>query len=91
MIYFGKLTLNIVLELRKNENSSEEEASHESHGIHVASWNWDHVGIYIIITLFIVLSGLAKVGKLIKVEAHDKTFSGPTNGFHFINTVESGY
>ena len=36
----------------------------ETEGIHIASWNWDHVGIFITITAFIVLSGLAKVGKI---------------------------
>ena len=37
--------------------------SNEPEGIHVASWNWDHAGIYITFTTFIVLSGLAKVGE----------------------------
>ena len=32
-------------------------------GIHIAQWNWDHVGIYLTITIFVVLSGLAKVGR----------------------------
>ena len=32
----------------------------------VAKWNWSHVGLYLTITIFIVLSGLAKVGKTIK-------------------------
>jgi hypothetical protein len=31
--------------------------------VHVAGWNWEHVGVYITITLFIVGSGLAKVGE----------------------------
>ena len=30
-------------------------------GIHLASWNWKAVGVYLTITLFVVLSGLAKV------------------------------
>ena len=32
-------------------------------GVHVVSWRWDEVGVYITITLFVVLSGLAKVGE----------------------------
>ncbi|TRY63115.1 hypothetical protein TCAL_08230 [Tigriopus californicus] len=31
-------------------------------GVHVVSWRWDEVGIYVTITGFVVLSGLAKVG-----------------------------
>ena len=38
------------------------ESDDEPEGIHVASWNWDHVGVFITITGFIVFSGLAKVG-----------------------------
>jgi hypothetical protein len=33
-----------------------------STSVEVAKWNWDHVGLYLTITVFIVLSGLAKVG-----------------------------
>jgi hypothetical protein len=32
------------------------------HGIHVASWRWDEIGIYITFTTFIIVAGLAKVG-----------------------------
>ena len=45
--------------LSESTNSNE-----ETEGIHIASWNWDHVGVFITVTAFIVLSGLAKVGKL---------------------------
>lgn len=31
--------------------------------VHLVSWNWHHVGVYITITLFVIFSGLAKVGK----------------------------
>ena len=34
----------------------------EPDGIHIASWNWGHVGVFITVTGFIVFSGLAKVG-----------------------------
>ena len=44
-------------------SSGESSDSDETHGIHVASWNWDHVGVFITITAFIVFSGLAKVGR----------------------------
>ena len=40
---------------------STESDKHE--GIHIASWNWDHVGVFITITVFVVFSGLAKVGE----------------------------
>ena len=43
--------------------SGESAHSEETEGIHIASWNWDHVGVFITVTTFIVLSGLAKVGK----------------------------
>ena len=43
-------------------SSGESSDSEEVHGVHVASWNWDHVGVFITITAFIVFSGLAKVG-----------------------------
>ena len=42
--------------------SGESAHSEETEGIHIASWNWDHVGVFITVTTFIVLSGLAKVG-----------------------------
>ena len=32
--------------------------------VKVVSWRWDHVGVYITIIVFVVVSGLAKVGKL---------------------------
>ena len=44
-------------------SSGESSDSEETHGIHVASWNWDHVGVFITITAFVVFSGLAKVGR----------------------------
>ena len=46
-----------------------EESSHNATDVPpsvvVAKWNWNHVGLYLTITGFIVLSGLAKVGKAI--------------------------
>ncbi len=49
----------------KRKASSKEEAVEEEGEIHVhvVSWRWDHMGVYVTITLFIVLSGLAKVGE----------------------------
>ena len=46
-----------------SEVSGESTHPEETEGIHIASWNWDHVGVFITVTTFIVLSGLAKVGK----------------------------
>ena len=46
-------------------SSGESSESEEAHGVHVASWNWDHVGVFITITAFIVFSGLAKVGMFV--------------------------
>ena len=43
------------------ENTNTKE---ETEGIHIASWNWEHVGVFITVTAFIVLSGLAKVGMM---------------------------
>ena len=45
---------------RAAKSGGEEETPH----IHLASWQWGHVGVYITITLFVVFSGLAKVGSL---------------------------
>jgi hypothetical protein len=46
-------------------HSAHDEGSHgggEHNGIHVASWRWDEIGIYITFTTFIIVAGLAKVG-----------------------------
>ncbi|XP_049960717.1 Na(+)/H(+) exchanger beta-like isoform X2 [Schistocerca serialis cubense] len=32
------------------------------HGVHVASWRWDELGLFFTFTIFIVVTGLAKVG-----------------------------
>ncbi len=45
------------------EKPGEEEEEEEEAKVHVVSWRWDHMGVYVTITLFIVLSGLAKVGE----------------------------
>ena len=50
--------------VKRNANSSN---GGEHVGVHVVSWNWHHVGVYITITLFVVFSGAAKVGKKIDV------------------------
>ncbi|KAF4527108.1 hypothetical protein B566_EDAN013742 [Ephemera danica] len=31
------------------------------HGIHVASWRWDEIGVFFTFTAFVVCTGLAKV------------------------------
>ena len=36
-------------------------SSGHDEGIHLASLNWEEVGLYLIITFFIIFSGLAKV------------------------------
>jgi hypothetical protein len=48
----------------ENSSSVHEEENHggEHNGIHVASWRWDEIGIYITFTTFIIVAGLAKVG-----------------------------
>lgn len=43
--------------------SSGGEDHEEKPSIELAKLDWGHVGIYVTITLFIVLSGLAKVGE----------------------------
>ncbi len=52
-----------------HDNSSSTEHGHqdEHHGIHVASWRWDEIGIYFTFTAFIIVAGLAKVGKQLVV------------------------
>ena len=44
-------------------DSSNHEAEH--HGIHLADWRWDEIGVFFTFAVFIVVSGLAKVGKLL--------------------------
>ena len=50
-----------------DEFQSEFHANHSSQdspdGIHVASWRWNELGIYFTFTTFIIIAGLAKVGK----------------------------
>lgn len=35
------------------------------HGVHIANWRWDEIGVFFTFAIFIVVSGLAKVGKLL--------------------------
>lgn len=49
-------------ELLTNDSNSHET---EHHGIHVANWRWDEIGVFFTFAVFIVVSGLAKVGKLV--------------------------
>ncbi|KAI9561927.1 hypothetical protein GHT06_012889 [Daphnia sinensis] len=42
-----------------HDDESHDEEAHN--GIHVASWRWDEIGIYITFTSFIIVAGLAKV------------------------------
>lgn len=49
-------------DLLTNDSSSRET---EHHGIHVANWRWDEIGVFFTFAVFIVVSGLAKVGKLV--------------------------
>jgi hypothetical protein len=49
-------------------DSSDREAEHHGekhHGIHIANWRWDEIGVFFTFAVFIVVSGLAKVGKLL--------------------------
>lgn len=46
-------------------DSSGREAKH--HGIHVANWRWDEIGVFFTFAVFIIVSGLAKVGKLLGI------------------------
>lgn len=37
---------------------------HQSHhGIHIADWRWEEIGLFFAFTAFIIVTGLAKVGK----------------------------
>ena len=45
-----------------DENDGAEHHGDGHNGIHVASWRWDEIGIYITFTTFIIVAGLAKVG-----------------------------
>lgn len=49
-----------------NHSDTGEDHDSSAHGIHVASWRWDELGIYFTFTLFIIIAGLAKVGKLLR-------------------------
>lgn len=54
---------HLMLENRSSHDGESHHADEDEHnGIHVASWRWDEIGIYITFTTFIVVAGLAKVG-----------------------------
>lgn len=44
-----------------------QEKENKKHGIHAAGWNWERVGVFFTFTVFIVVTGLAKVGKLCNI------------------------
>jgi hypothetical protein len=49
-------------------DSTDREAEHHGekhHGVHIASWRWDEIGVFFTFAVFIIVSGLAKVGKLL--------------------------
>jgi hypothetical protein len=46
-------------------DSRDHEAEH--HGVHIASWRWDEIGVFFTFAIFIIVSGLAKVGKLLRI------------------------
>lgn len=50
------------IRLAAHDSHAEGNEHHHGHGIHVASWRWDEIGIYITFTTFIIVAGLAKVG-----------------------------
>ena len=65
-----------IVHLHKNSTLSAaggHNQTHESHGIHVASWRWEEVGVLFTFTSFIVVAGLAKVGK-------------PSSWYHFFSS-----
>ena len=66
VMFIAVFLLTIVLSFTARsvncESSVPNETNAQPEGIHIAKWNWDHVGIYLTITSFVVLSGLAKVG-----------------------------
>lgn len=56
-------TMGSVLKSENHSSPGHQEENHDEHnGIHVASWRWDEIGIYITFTTFIIVAGLAKVG-----------------------------
>jgi len=49
-------------------DSSDSEAEHHGekhHGVQIANWRWDEIGVFFTFAIFIIVSGLAKVGKLL--------------------------
>lgn len=44
-----------------NNVSQPSNDSEHHHGIHVANWRWDEIGVFFTFSIFIVVSGLAKV------------------------------
>ncbi|KAK6627648.1 hypothetical protein RUM44_010127 [Polyplax serrata] len=47
---------------RRQERPRKKDNHH--HGIHVANWRWDEIGVFFTFTCFVVVTGLAKVGEL---------------------------
>jgi hypothetical protein len=51
-----------------NNNSMANDSSDhgkEHHGVHIANWRWDEIGVFFTFAVFIIVSGLSKVGKLL--------------------------
>lgn len=56
--------VDVVSEHGEGEDGGHDSGNHTEHvGVHLVSWRWDHMGLYITITVFIIFSGLAKVGE----------------------------
>ena len=62
-LIFGVVLVALISNLHPVESSSDHDDSDHHSGIELAKLDWGHVGLYVTITLFIVLSGLAKVGE----------------------------
>ena len=56
------LGLENVPDFKLFETEEEGNSTHDHVGVHLASWRWDELGVLVTIVLFIIFSGLAKVG-----------------------------
>lgn len=64
LLVVASAVLGAVTKLSPNATSSTPKQLEAHHsGIHVASWRWDEIGVFFTFTAFVLITGLAKVGK----------------------------
>lgn len=50
-----------IINFQQNDTTEDHSQMHDHHGIHIASWRWEELGLFFTFTVFVVVTGLAKV------------------------------